>query len=54
MAWIDVTKTLAFRSFSVGHTTPMMDLPQMSYGGFFAHWVTSFAKDREGYVSMKS
>ena len=34
MTWIDVTKTFTFGPFSVGHTASMIDLPQMSSGGF--------------------
>ena len=33
MTWIDVPKTFTVRPFSVGHTTSMIDLPQMSSGG---------------------
>ena len=42
MTWIDVPKTFTVRPFSVGHTTSMIDLPQMSSGGLLPTGMFAF------------
>ena len=55
MAWTDVTKTFTFRPFSVGHTTPMIDLPQMSAGGFLPTGMAPCKSYQgQGYTSRSS
>ena len=58
MTWIDVPKTFTVRPFSVGHTTSMIDLPQMSSGGLLPTGYPLFRQTGIGFswsvISMKT